>query len=362
MWLDALVMNVDRTPRNPNLLVWHGRTVAHRPRRGAVPPARRRRPRGDGRAAVPGDRATTCCCRTRRRSPRPTRGSRRGGRRASTRRRRCVPEEWLRTAARRRTREYLRARLESGGVRARRPSVPEPPRSAVPVRAAARRAARRARRVRQRGRRRVLPAAAVPRGARRARRGRGCARSRPTSTPAPIRAQLDVLARDRRRRRRRAGRSRGWSRPSASTGSPRRRARSSSPAPVHTGLCDDPHALLDRLFATLVAVAGLRGDAALVRARRGAREDDARADVARAVRALVRRGAPASWREPNAMVARDRPAAARRADASCCSRASTTAASSFFTNLSSRKGREAADDPRAALVFPWLAMRAPGAS
>jgi hypothetical protein len=24
--LDALVMNVDRTPRNPNLLVWHGRT------------------------------------------------------------------------------------------------------------------------------------------------------------------------------------------------------------------------------------------------------------------------------------------------------------------------------------------------
>ena len=24
VWLDALVMNVDRTPRNPNLLVWHG--------------------------------------------------------------------------------------------------------------------------------------------------------------------------------------------------------------------------------------------------------------------------------------------------------------------------------------------------
>jgi hypothetical protein len=24
MWLDALVMNVDRTPRNPNLLCWHG--------------------------------------------------------------------------------------------------------------------------------------------------------------------------------------------------------------------------------------------------------------------------------------------------------------------------------------------------
>jgi hypothetical protein len=26
VWLDALSMNVDRTPRNPNLLVWHGRT------------------------------------------------------------------------------------------------------------------------------------------------------------------------------------------------------------------------------------------------------------------------------------------------------------------------------------------------
>ena len=25
VWLDACVMNVDRTPRNPNLLVWHGR-------------------------------------------------------------------------------------------------------------------------------------------------------------------------------------------------------------------------------------------------------------------------------------------------------------------------------------------------
>jgi hypothetical protein len=25
VWLDALAMNVDRTPRNPNLLLWHGR-------------------------------------------------------------------------------------------------------------------------------------------------------------------------------------------------------------------------------------------------------------------------------------------------------------------------------------------------
>jgi hypothetical protein len=26
VWFDALMTNVDRTPRNPNLLVWHGRT------------------------------------------------------------------------------------------------------------------------------------------------------------------------------------------------------------------------------------------------------------------------------------------------------------------------------------------------
>jgi hypothetical protein len=26
VWFDALITNVDRTPRNPNLLVWHGRT------------------------------------------------------------------------------------------------------------------------------------------------------------------------------------------------------------------------------------------------------------------------------------------------------------------------------------------------
>ena len=26
VWLDALITNVDRTPRNPNLVVWHGRT------------------------------------------------------------------------------------------------------------------------------------------------------------------------------------------------------------------------------------------------------------------------------------------------------------------------------------------------
>ena len=56
VWLDALLTNVDRTPRNPNLLVWHGRAVADRPRRGALPPARRARPAEHGDPRLPRDR------------------------------------------------------------------------------------------------------------------------------------------------------------------------------------------------------------------------------------------------------------------------------------------------------------------
>ncbi len=41
VWLDALVMNVDRTPRNPNLLVWHGRTWLIDHGAALLPPARR---------------------------------------------------------------------------------------------------------------------------------------------------------------------------------------------------------------------------------------------------------------------------------------------------------------------------------
>ena len=38
LWFDALVQNPDRTWRNPNLLVWHRRHLAHRPRRRPVLP------------------------------------------------------------------------------------------------------------------------------------------------------------------------------------------------------------------------------------------------------------------------------------------------------------------------------------
>ena len=61
LWLDAFTANVDRTWRNPNLLVWHGRTWADRPRRGAVLPPLPGRASGSGPtrfAAQPFDAAT----------------------------------------------------------------------------------------------------------------------------------------------------------------------------------------------------------------------------------------------------------------------------------------------------------------
>src|SRR3954464_11692764 len=87
VWLDALVTNVDRTPRNPNLLRWHGNLwlIDHgaalyafhgsdplTPAPCCLPPAPP--PGWPGRGRLPRRSATTCCCRPRRRCWRPTRG------------------------------------------------------------------------------------------------------------------------------------------------------------------------------------------------------------------------------------------------------------------------------------------------
>ena len=53
VWFDAYVSNVDRTPRNPNILLVAGWPVADRPRRGALLPSRRSRARLTSRAASP---------------------------------------------------------------------------------------------------------------------------------------------------------------------------------------------------------------------------------------------------------------------------------------------------------------------
>ena len=229
VWLDALVMNVDRTPRNPNLLDLARAAVAHRPRRGAVRPARHdrpRRPRPGAPFAAIGDHVLLphagsileaderLAARAARRSTRSSRWCRRSGWATAAGAVRRVPARAARRAA----------RVRRGGR-----ACPRRLTRAVPVRAAARRAARRARRGDQRRRRRVLPAAQVPRGARRARRGAAATRWRPAPTPrrsaSGSTCSCRVAAGDADGRAdRRAGRS-----PSASTGSPRRRARSSSP-------------------------------------------------------------------------------------------------------------------------------------
>ena len=48
VWFDALVTNIDRTPRNPNLLVWHGRLYLIDHGAAFYPPARGSSARGDG--------------------------------------------------------------------------------------------------------------------------------------------------------------------------------------------------------------------------------------------------------------------------------------------------------------------------
>ena len=77
VWLDALITNVDRTPRNPNLLRWH--TNLYLIDHGAALYAfHARRPAGRARRAPSPRSATTCCCPRRARSRRPTRGWRSG--------------------------------------------------------------------------------------------------------------------------------------------------------------------------------------------------------------------------------------------------------------------------------------------
>ena len=214
VWLDALVTNVDRTPRNPNLLRWHGNLwlIDHgaalyvAPRRGD-PLARARRP-------LPGDPRPRAAAAPPARSPRPTRGSPPQADPADARAA-LVPPDWADGDAVRRASSTRAAR---GAARAwsRRPSVPG--REPFQYACAARRPARRARRGRQRRRRAVLPPAALPRRPHGARRGAARRARRPGCDPAEVRAQLETLERSPTAATRRAGRSRRCRSRSASTG------------------------------------------------------------------------------------------------------------------------------------------------
>jgi pyridoxamine 5'-phosphate oxidase len=61
--------------------------------------------------------------------------------------------------------------------------------------------------------------------------------------------------------------------------------------------------------------------------------------------------------EPNAMVLATASADGRPSARTVLLKAFDARGFVFFTNLRSRKGREAADNPRAALVFPWIALQ-----
>ena len=117
--------------------------------------------------------------------------------------------------------------------------------------------------------------------------------------------------------------------------------------PVHTGLCEDPPELLDRLFGALVALPDL---GAMRRSYEQA--------------SLLESDLAPTWleqferwfaemrgiRERNAMILATAGPSAR----TVLLKAVDDRGFVFFTNLRSAKGRELAADPRAALVFPWF--------
>ena len=125
------------------------------------------------------------------------------------------------------------------------------------------------------------------------------------------------------------------------------------PSAVHTGLCDEPRAVLDRLFASLVEV---RGDLGWMRRsyeRAVLLEKDlAQTWLAQFERWFAEAREALEWLEVNAMIV-----ATAAPDARIVLLKGVDAGGFvFFTDLSSAKGRQLEADPNVALVFPWQAM------
>ena len=118
------------------------------------------------------------------------------------------------------------------------------------------------------------------------------------------------------------------------------------PSAVHTGLCDDPWALLARLYDTLVeppSIAGMRRSYELA----GLDEDRLEATWLDQFRKWFEEAG--GLREPNAMVLATSAPNARVVLLKGYSERGFV----FFTDRSSAKGSELAADPRCSLVFPW---------
>ena len=124
VWFDGLVTNVDRSPRNPNLLMWHGRLwlIDH----GAALYVQHSWMIRTPTAAARSRRSpSTCCCRPPARSARPTSGWRRGSRPSCCARcwPPCPPTGWAASPPRP-TSATCCAGSSRRGRSSRRPSVP----------------------------------------------------------------------------------------------------------------------------------------------------------------------------------------------------------------------------------------------
>lgn len=129
------------------------------------------------------------------------------------------------------------------------------------------------------------------------------------------------------------------------------------PSPVHTGLCDDPAAELDRLFDRLVGgapdLATMRESYALAGLDVG---DLAPTWTEQATRWL-QEAVAARVHEPNAMTFATATADGRPSARTVLLKGLDERGFVLFTNRESRKGRQALGNPRAALVLGWLALQ-----
>lgn len=125
------------------------------------------------------------------------------------------------------------------------------------------------------------------------------------------------------------------------------------PSAVHTGLCDDPAAVLDRLVATLVAApADLASMRRSYEAGALGEDDLAPTWLAQFERWFAEARDALAWVEVNAMVVATTAPDARIV----LLKGADERGFVFFSDLSSAKGRQLEADPRVALVFPWHAM------
>jgi pyridoxamine 5'-phosphate oxidase len=125
------------------------------------------------------------------------------------------------------------------------------------------------------------------------------------------------------------------------------------PGPVHTGLCADAPALIDRLFRTLVLapLAGMRREYLVAELREAELEPTWLGQF----RHWFGEAAGVVG-EPNAVVLATAAASGAPSGRVVLLKGVDERGFTIFTNRQSRKGREAAENPRAALVFPWVEM------